>query len=307
MSRRPWENIDVFGRSASAPNTTAFSFLKPTSYDDVSLLAAADFLQEFARDLDLLLVLGDLATTGLDDDLAVAKEVFLERIVKQHLTASLEPRFGGLEIPLCVVPGNHDRYQDDFATPGGRRFDDVFREVYQPVNGVQSLVLRSDEVALCIVTADFCYSEGSKPALWKRWGRGAVDGIVLRELDHQTRRWQQGNPGKPVIWALHFSPAEGVSSTLLLEEREQVVNLAKALGVNNIFCGHTHLRKREIGSHPHIYCSGSVSSIDSMNNHFLHICRVERGSSEAFSLEVFDFKYDESQDEFLLDRVSLKA
>ncbi len=307
LSRRTWQSIDVSVRPLGSSSSAPFSLLKPTSYDDTPLLAAADFLQEFSREIDLLLVLGDLATTGQDEDLSVARDIFLERIVKEHLTASLEPRFGGLGFPLCVVPGNHDRYQDDFATPGGQRFDEVFRDVYKPISGVQSVRLTSEEVSICIVTADFCFSEESKPALWKRWGRGAVDGKVLSELDRQTRVWQKENPGKPVIWALHFSPADGVSSSLVLEEREQVVHLAQVLGVKHIFCGHTHLRKREIGSHPHIYCSGSVSSIDSVGSHFLHLCRVEKVEDGSFSLEVFDFRYDDRKDEFLLDRVSLEA
>lgn len=308
LSRKPWQNIDVSSRSPHAAASYAFALTRPTSYDDSPLLAAADFLEEFSGDLDLLLVLGDLATTGLDEDLAVARDVFLERIVKEHLTASLEPRFGGLGIPLCVVPGNHDRYHDDLATPGCKRFDEVFQQVYKPDSGVQSVELQSEDVAICVITADFCYQEDSKPAYWKRWGRGAVDGKVLSELDRQTRVWQRTNPGMPVVWALHFSPAEGVSSLLVLEEREQVVHLAKVLGVNHIFCGHTHLRKREIGTHPHIYCSGSVSSIDSEGSHFLHICRVEKAGS-SFSLEVFDFRYDwrQDRDEFVLDPVSLRA
>lgn len=306
INRQVWSGIDVRTRRPQKPSP--LTLLKPTSYDDSPLLAAADFLEEFSDDLNLLLILGDLATTGLDDDLSVARDVFLERIVKEHLTASLEPRFGGFGIPICVVPGNHDRYQDDLATPGGKKFDDVFRDIYRPVGGVQSVALRSNDVSMCVVTADFCYLEDSKPALWRRWGRGAVDEKVLSQLDFQTRSWQRDNPGRPVVWALHFSPADGVSALLALEEREKVIDLAKRLGVNHIFCGHTHLRKREIGTHPHIYCSGSVSSIDSFGAHFLHICRVER-VQDSFSLEVFDFRYDwrPTEDQFVEDRVSLKA
>jgi len=97
---------------------TKFHLTKPSSYDDEPLLAAADFLEEVSEDLDMLVVLGDLATTGVQEDLDVAKQVFLDDVVKEHLSADLSPRIGGLGIPLHVVPGNHDRYKDDHGTPG---------------------------------------------------------------------------------------------------------------------------------------------------------------------------------------------
>ncbi|MCW2306749.1 putative phosphodiesterase [Rhodobium gokarnense] len=284
-----------------------FSFWKPTSYDDQPLLAAADFIQEFSNELDLLFILGDVATTGLDEDLEVAKQVFLENRVREHLNAALEPRFGGLGVRICVMPGNHDRYKDDLGTPGCKSFDRVFGKIYEPRRGVFLTDVDRDGVSLCIISADFCFAEDSDPGLLRRYGRGAVDDQVLAELDNQTRNYQYANPGTPVVWALHFSPAEGVPSTLVLEEREKVNNLAKYLGVNHIFCGHTHFRKREIGTHPHIYCAGSVSSIDSVDNHFLHVCTVSKGSSGTLQLEVFDLKYDEIQDQFVSYPVSLEA
>jgi 3',5'-cyclic AMP phosphodiesterase CpdA len=108
----------------------------PASYDERPLLAAADFVSQVSDDLHLLVLLGDLATTGISDDLLVAEQTFLDASVSKHLNAALEPKFGGLDVPLHVVPGNHDRYQDDFATPGSTEFDKVFRSVYAPTNGV---------------------------------------------------------------------------------------------------------------------------------------------------------------------------
>lgn len=307
ISRKLWNSSDVLDRSDRNQKMSNFSPLKPTSYDDLPLLAAADFIQEFSAELDLLVILGDLATTGLDNDLEVAGRVFLDQQVKEHLSASLEPRFGGLGIPLHIIPGNHDRYKDDAATPGGRRFDTVFQTVYNPNNGVCLQVLQSDDVSICIVSADFCFPAGSTPSFLRKYGRGAVDDAVLSELEFQTRSWQNKYPGKPVIWALHFSPGEGVPTPLILEQREKVLHQAQLLGVNHIFCGHTHIRKREIGAHPHIYCAGSVSAIDAIDNHFLHICTVSKTNSGQLQLEVSDLKFDEDRDEFVYSPPSLAA
>ncbi|MDJ0995622.1 MAG: metallophosphoesterase [Dinoroseobacter sp.] len=298
LDRKLWEKIDVFGSRQDQGDAQYFSPLRPSSYDEIPLLAAADFLGEFSRQLDLLVVLGDLATTGMDVDISVAEQVFLNQKTKQHLTAGLEPRLGGLGLNMHVIPGNHDRYKDDFATPGCQAFDEVFRPVYQPTKGVCSEVVGDDDLGVGLVSADFCFAEGADVNYLRRLGRGAVDDVVLSELDFQTRSLQKKHPEMPVIWALHFSPMDGVKTGLILEEREKVTHLAQRLGVNHIFCGHTHLRKREIGTHPHIYCAGSVSSADSTNNHFLHICTVDNGPSGGMELEVTDLRYNEASDEF---------
>lgn len=307
LERKLWRNLDVFGSNMDEDVAHHFSFLKPASYDDVPLLAAANFLEEFSNELDRLVVLGDLATTGMDQDLEVAAQVFLDGRTKQHLNAALEPRLGGLGIPMHIVPGNHDRYQDDKATPGGDAFDRYFGSVYKPSKGVCSDTVRNDDLAIGVISADFCFSAGRELAYLRRLGRGAVDDIVLAELDYQTRQWQRDNPDMPVVWALHFSPADGVSTSLVLEEREKVTNLAKKLRVNHIFCGHTHLRKRQVGTHPHIYCAGSVSAIDSSDKHFLHICTLSQSDTKQLQLEVFDLKYDEHLQEFVSYPVSIAA
>lgn len=299
LSRKPWRRLDTTLLSGTSSKPRAFTLAKPTSYDDQPLLAAADFIEEFKRELDLLLVLGDLATTGMKEDLAVAAGVFLDNRSPEHVSASLDPRFGGLGVHMHVVPGNHDRFIDDFAKPGGTEFDRVFYDIYKPINGVCVKEIYKDDVSLCVISADFCFRSNSNPVFYKRFGRGKVDGSVLNQLDYCTRQWQKSNAGRPVIWALHFSPGEGVSRLLELEERDKVTRLAKQLGVRHIFCGHTHLRKREIGTYPHIYCSGSVASIDSIGEHFLHICTVIRNGDDMFELDVVDFRYDESADEFV--------
>jgi DNA repair exonuclease SbcCD nuclease subunit len=304
-ARKPWRFIDA-SRRDDATGNHAFSPFKPTSYDDRPLLAAADRIAELSRSLNLLVLLGDLATTGKDDDLFVAEQVFLDQKEVRHLTAAIEPRFGGLGVRVHVVPGNHDRYKDDVATPGGKNFDRVFQSVYQPNSGVCLEGITVDDVSVALISADFCYAEDSSIDLVRRYGWGTVDQTVLSELDFRTRLWQRKNPGKPVIWALHFSPGEGVSITVRLEKRELVLDLAVRLGVKHIFCGHTHFRKREVGTHPHIYCSGSVSSVDSRDNHFLHICEVTK-SDDGHNLEVFDFRFDEEKDRFLYDPVSIEA
>jgi len=306
LSRRFF--IDAFDKKKrSRFMADPFAMLRPSSYDDEVLLSAAFFIEQNSRQFDLLVVLGDLATSGREEDMAVAADVFLENKTKKFTNAALDPRFGGYGLPLLVLPGNHDRYKDDYGTPGCRSFDHAFGSIYQPSNGVFLKVVSRDDIDLAIISADFCFIEGASVPYTRRLGRGAVSDVVLSELKLQTTNFKSKSPQMPVIWALHFSPAEGVSRALILEERERVIELANELDVKHIFCGHTHLRKREVGTHPHIYCAGSLSSIDSIGNHFLHICVVDRNSSGDLELEVYDMKYDTQSEDFIPFPVSRLA
>ncbi len=307
-SRTPSKYIDTW-KSAGRDGLPdlGICLIKPTSYDDEPLLAAAKFIKRNSAKIDLLLVLGDLSTTGKEEDLDVARQVFLDRLDPLHADARLSPRFGGLGIPIQVIPGNHDRYKDDYGTPGGDRFDQVFAAAYTPTNGVCTNTLSKDGIEVGIVSADFCFREGVGTELHRRYGRGNVDGIVLGELELQTRTWQRNHPEMPAIWALHFSPSESVGSMLKLEQRELIADLAKKMKVNHILCGHTHERRHETGTHPHIYCAGSVSSVDSIGEHFLHLCRVSHDKDRKVHVRIGDLQYDHSEREFLPKPISTFA
>nr|WP_319516581.1 metallophosphoesterase [uncultured Cohaesibacter sp.] len=306
--RKPAQNVDVLRNITGRFSSSGLNALiKPTSYDEGVLEAAADFVEEIATELDMLVILGDLATTGLLDDLNVAKEIFLSEGVKEHLDARLNPRFGGLGIPLHVIPGNHDRYLDDYGMPGCKNFDIVFKTVYSPKDGVCFSEIENDGILVGLASADFCFVEGSQPNILQRYGRGEVNNIVLRELENRTRAWKDSNPGMPVVWALHFSVADDVPYLLELNQKNEVLSKANLLGVKHIFGGHTHERKRQIGSHPHIYSAGSVSSIDSRDNHYIHVCEVKRDFSGEYVLELFDFKFDSEFREFVFSEIDTSA
>ena len=298
--RQMWQNIDA---RTQGEKLTVY---RPASHDRRALLAATEFIRSVHEDLDLLILLGDLATTGQTHDILAAQRVFVEPSISRHIDGKLNAGMGGLGIPLHIVPGNHDRYKDDFGTPGGKLFDAAFEAYYQPKRSVCLETVKRGDVTLGIVSADFCYNENEPVGRLKKLGMGRASPVVLAELDRQTSRWKDQHPGKPVVWAIHFSPSESVDNTLRLENRSEVIELAKNLGVRHIFCGHTHERRHEKGSHPHLYNAGSVSSVECKFNHFLHLCQVTKNGRE-FELEFKDYIFDETTDEFVESAPSMKA
>lgn len=126
---------------------------KPASFDNKPLLAAADLLADISSELELLVLLGDLSTTGQAHDLEVAKRVFLDNSNDRFATINQEPRFGGKGLRMHVVPGNHDRYQDDMGTPGGVLFDSVFNDIYSARSGVSTVCVEKDGIAVSIVSS----------------------------------------------------------------------------------------------------------------------------------------------------------
>lgn len=291
LKRKMWQHIDAAGRSEIR------TIFRPTSHDLRALNASAEFFRSLAQELDLLIFLGDLATTGQSPDVMTARQIFADPSAKRHIGAKILPAFGGLGIPMHFVPGNHDRYKDDFGTPGSTVFDAAFAEYYQPKISVCDQTIRSGDVTLGVISADFCYRDGEAVGRMKKLGWGRANPVVLGELDRRTARWKDQNPGKPVIWAIHFSPSESAAPSIQLENRLDVIELANKLDVRHIFFGHTHDRRREIGSHPHLYNAGSVSSVECRHNHFLHLCQVKK-NGRNHELAVKDFIYNEKEDEF---------
>lgn len=295
-----WQHIDAAGRGERR------TVRKPASHDPRVLCAAADFIRSFSSELDMLILLGDLATTGKMEDIAHAKEFFADVDNPLAINRKLRPAIGGLGVKMHFLPGNHDRYKDDTGTPGSDLFDRAFGDFYQPVNSVCSETVINGDVTVGIVSADFCYLENEPVSRLKALGCGRANAIVLGELERQTISWKSKNPGKPIVWAVHFSPGEDAPRGIQLENRADVIDLANRLEVRHIFCGHTHVPNVDIGSFPYIYTAGSVSCVECRSQHFLHLARVTKVKSE-YELEVRDFRYDEVEDEFVPSRHSKKA
>src|SRR5947209_5302025 len=88
-----------------------------------------------SRDLlDAVLITGDLATTGEQEDLGRARE-FIDSL--RRLAQTAPPGGGPPRQPkIIVLPGNHDRFHGKPKWAGCGRFDTTFAGEWQPVQQV---------------------------------------------------------------------------------------------------------------------------------------------------------------------------
>lgn len=208
-------------------------------------VALSRHLQRFSSVTDAVLVTGDLAHTGLPEDLDVASSFLATPNAGR-------PYLGSNSVPRFMMPGNHDRYRKMTALrsigdlpglPGGTFFDSLrfFGHQWRAGQGVQLWTLERDSEKLTIVGADFTYS-GERSLDNLRRGRqllggGIVSPQILSELEGATELAKQRSA---VVWAIHFSPGTLRKSNLELEGWERLLKSAIKLNIQHIFCGHIH-------------------------------------------------------------------
>jgi 3',5'-cyclic AMP phosphodiesterase CpdA len=81
---------------------------------------------QLRRQIDLMVISGDLATTGLDEDLKIAQGYINTPAQRQYLTENGTATLNFSRARIFLMPGNHDRFDDLRATAGGTNFNTVF-------------------------------------------------------------------------------------------------------------------------------------------------------------------------------------
>lgn len=238
-------------------------------HDQVILESFADFALRREECYDLLLLSGDLATTGRPDDLEAARDFFEAPCIGQRSYRTAEgverkPTLSAItKEKIAILPGNHDRYGPYryfglTAPPGSRLFERYFGERWLATRGVMPLAdLRKEEgVRLVLLACDFTLHQRDYgnwlPGGWLGQGRvyenqrGAEN--RLGELICQTRRILADKQAV-VLWVIHFDPtlprseldaANPFTRGLLLLDRHRLLESAKKEKVPAILCGHSH-------------------------------------------------------------------
>lgn len=213
-----------------------------STHDLDMLHALSQYAHSHRRELDIVVVTGDLASTGLRADMETARTRLASPAAGGgYLAEDGGPTLGFLGRKLKLMPGNHDRFSSTpLCAPGGAVFDDVFPEYWSEGQGARQLATRvKDGSSLALIAADFTLKPGEYDITmpFMHFGSGCVYEDRLRKLEALTRKAQR--KGAAVLWAVHFSPDCGEESLRLYDEAK-LIRAAQDLEVVAILCGHTH-------------------------------------------------------------------
>jgi len=251
----PYHPISSFLKSLAR----AQSPLKIPSHDARAARALAMQLAQDKGKYDAILISGDLATTGSEEDIKAAHDYLHGKLWHTKVIIDNIPSICDVS-QLIWMPGNHDRYEGNSFKPGCKRFEspDYFGGNWRKFNHFQtdlgnsngpvhSYHLKKLNNVLTIICADFSYPE-SDSALWcsgqnagDHAGQGIVLKDVLNELERVTDESRKRFEDTAIVWVSHFPPKfAGVAKSLELVNEEELLKLAAKLDIPIIFSGHTH-------------------------------------------------------------------
>lgn len=293
--------LDTFDKT-SAPQNEWNSVIRPASYIPEIASGVARFCHWLNGKFDGIIISGDLATTGRGGDLNVARSFVVDPPNYGPFIRYNEPTISGTTAAtnIHLVPGNHDRYQNDFAKPGSPHFSLMFEKPYmRNLKGDVGHWIKSKRGRnLGFVYADFSLrqrSDASNPVSGP-YGEGKVYAETLTQLTRKTSELQER--GIPVIWVIHFAPYDCEQQSLELINFKKVTDTAKQLNVVSTLCGHTHNQEHiVVNGHP-VYCAGSACCVDSKDKSKIHLLSI-KVDQNVCSISRQNFRWSWDRDSFV--------
>ena len=282
--------------------------LGPSSHDPDLTEGAARWLYQHANRYDAVLVSGDLATTGHPADLAIAHNYLFAPAAAGYLSQAQTPTLQAAGVPLCLFAGNHDRFDGYLMTPGGRQFDTAFgQNGWSAGQGAQTLIVLQGTSGekLAVISADFCLaSYWDSRGMWGYLGQGKVYPKVLQALQQATVRERQVNgPQIGIVWAIHFPPAfAGIDPDLALLDEQQVLSAARQLGVQHLFCGHTHeTREYTVPGQPavQVHCAGTATQYLTQHGNVMHETELDVSAGVVTAVRRTNIWWDQNATDFV--------
>lgn len=313
-------SMEVFRTIArgSAKGELALVFSPSTFNPDVAQVLLRE-LHAQLPDLDAVVVTGDLATTGENPDLALAKSFFRGALPPEwNPLGGLPSLLADSEIPILCMPGNHDRYTGRLCAPGNRNFEEHFGKLWDfdrgkayQISGKSSLVkfsaIQSRNSVLFICMADFSLADvkaGDKAGGWI--GQGRITEATLEHLEVGTKRVVKAarlaGCNAAAIWAVHFPPAyPNISPKLDLHDSRLLVEAATRCDVRFILAGHTHqalwYEAKAATSAAQVICCGASAGLSQHDAFSFTLLEVTVGEGEP-SVTPVQFLWNREQRRF---------
>ncbi len=279
---------------------------------DEILRRVAQLIYEWRKEIDAVVITGDIAATGLESDLASAKR-FLQSPqgpssppwINSKSQATIE--FFGK--PVVLVPGNHDRFRDLLGAPG-TTFYRTFGEYWtEGVGGIQVHYLPNREKPeLAIVCMDLTLDSVSHATVWfgGHWGQGRVYPERLKALKNVTSTIYGTYPTCAVMWILHHAPEFEKRYKLMkqktLIDAIDLVGEAEQSRVTYILCGHTHKsRNYPVGKRGvvRVRCAGIAACEKEFYDTSIHVREVAVENGNIVRLNSLDMVWNPGSGQFL--------
>jgi UDP-2,3-diacylglucosamine pyrophosphatase LpxH len=275
-----------------------------SSHDRDLARAIAEFADLNSSLLDGIIITGDLATTGLAEDLNIALSFLNAPPAAGVTSAQGMPTLAASGLNVFLLPGNHDRYATELGGSGGTDFDDVFIQFWENGSRVQAAIIERDGEKLGVIASDFALTQSSHSDVpyIRRLGQGRVYPEVLQMLEQTTVELRDEYPEIGIIWAVHFPPnAPGQSDWLGLINGRRLVALAKKQGIHHILAGHIHTDLTyEASAKPtlYVYCAHSACSVSTDGGNGFQVLEIEV-VGPRIAITERAYHWDDSIDEFV--------
>jgi 3',5'-cyclic AMP phosphodiesterase CpdA len=254
---------------------------------------------------DAVLLSGDLATTGKEQDLDQARSC-IDGDASSNWYSS--PSSGRPEVashwalkgagrPILLLPGNHDRYKSVLPWPlfisGGTIFDEYFGHYWKVGQGVQGWVSPAKQGArLGLVSADLSLWKGdNKVGPIDSLGQGRAYADIIARLETLTGELRAEDPGLGLLWVVHFPPANpDIDNSLRLLDDEVLIKAAHEKRISHILSGHTHFPRDYIATSPDgstvkVLCAGTATQEFAPDGNFIHEVEIEVGEEGITSVK----------------------
>lgn len=296
------------------------SILYPSTF---SADMAQSLLIELDRslfNLDAIVITGDLATTGEEGDLILARQYLEGKVPEDWNPLGGLPSLVSRACPVVTLPGNHDRYDGKALLPMSRRFEGIFGDAWDLGNGtvvsspsygdrVRLLPLAKSDGALVICMADLSLDGAHAGEGGFGWiGQGRVTDTVVDAMTRATQNAVEdaGIDGLPTaaIWAVHFPPLyPGVDPSLRLLDESILVEAAHRARVSAILAGHTHealtyeLAPSQGEGNVPVYCCGSSTGVSKNGQYTYTVFEVD--TSNGAGVNATNFVWNPGTESFV--------
>ena len=277
--------------------------------------------------LDIALISGDLVHLGNSKPSERARTIILNGPpLKEERSRQFPiPRFTFPDSKgLVIVPGNHDRYQNAFGTPGSTELERIFPEYWSDKagvkDGVRVISRRKEGQELSLICGDLTFDEGDHPnttgmvsTVRSRWGRGRAHKDVRDEMVRRSD--EEREQGRSVIWVVHFPPhfpfehdslnippdeIKKYRTDLELEDSSPFVDAAESAGISYILAGHTHFQHSyPVRQNMHVLTAGAATCLEKGCHTSYQIVKFSVDGERVVASSIDEFHFELSAGQFV--------